>query len=215
MLFLRIITMIPIKKKDKNKDPERARYAARSQEYGTAEQRLGDALVSGGRDVGDLTTLLGAMNSPTYVRPLTSSFSFGGEDPDDSGYYMRRSRPSGRAYLSGNGMPMYQPASEEEGMYEGAGRAITSGDVLGIMGSNASVPNSQLSKVSKLLRDPAVLQYFMDIYGEAGQARRPDTVTLKNKKQDVRVGGKNDCNTLHIVDGVPMRKRDPSCKNKD
>lgn len=205
--------MIPIKK-NKPILPERARYAARSDVYGTAEQRLGDALVSGGRDVGDLTTLLGAMNSPTYVRPLTSSFSFGGEDPDDSGYYMSRSKPSGRAYLSGNGMPLYQPASEkEEGMYEGTGRAITSEDVLGIMGSNASVPNSQLSKVSKLLRDPAVLQYFMDIYGEAGQARRPDTITLKNKKQDVRVGGKNDCNTIHIVDGIPMRKRDPSCKD--
>jgi len=199
--------MIPIRRK-KSDLPQRSRYEPLSDVYGTAEQRLGDALVSGGRDTGDLMTLLGAMRGGRYTKPSGFNIDFSPEED----YYNRRSEPSGRAYLSGTETPLYQPASEKEGMYEGTGRAITGEDVLSIMGSNASVSNSQLSKVAKLLRDPAVLQYFMDIYGEAGEERRPDIVTLKNKKQDVRVGGKNDCNTIHIVDGIPMRKRDPSCK---
>ena len=173
---------------------------------GTAEQRLGDALVSGGKDVGDLMTLLNVMGADKYEAPSGFNIDFG--DAEGS-YYEPLANSRGRAYAGPTGMAMYQPPSDEEGMYEGMGRVPTKEDVKEIAGTTTA-RSSDLTKAAKLLRDPAVLNYFMDLYDEAGEARDPDVITYKSKKQ--KTSGKGGCATIHLVDGKPKIKIDPSCR---
>lgn len=178
---------------------------------GTPEQRLGDALVNQGRDTGDLLDLLSSQGSKEYIRELPSfGFNFGEEETDSPEYYYS-SPGRGRAFVGGNGMTMYQPPSKEEGQYQGTGRAVLPDDLEYIMGGNSPASSSQLRNAAQMLRDPAIMQYFMDIYSEAGRARKPNTITLKPKKQ--KTSGSGGCNTLHIVDGKPRWKRDSSCKD--
>lgn len=201
---------MPRAKKKKTGDAPSSRrysYSDKELDLGTPEQRLGDALVSGDKDVGDLMTLLSVMGSGEYVSPSPFNIDFNANESD---YYEPRSTSRGRAYVSPVGTSMYQPPSKEEGEYQGSGRAPTRDDVMEILGSTTA-KNSDLSKVARLLRDPAVLNYFMDLYDEAGTARKPDTVKLKNKEQ--KTSGRDGCNTIHLVKGKPVIKRDPSCKS--
>lgn len=169
--------MRPIKK-----DPVTGRMYQRTgadvgledERLGTPEQRLSDALASGGKDTGDLIDLLSAISTPQRSKSL----AFYDMSPEESNrQYYYRSPAAGRSYVSGNGMTMYQPASENEGEYLGSGRLPNIEDVRSILGGG-SASNSQLRKVATLLRDPAVMQYFMDIYGKAGKSYKPNTTKL-------------------------------------
>lgn len=201
------------KKKKEDQEPSSPRYfhsavnAEGMDNLGTAEQRLGDALVSGGKDTRDLMTLLNVMGIE-QTAPL-SGFNIDFGDNAEGAYYEPLAASRGRAYTGPTGMAMYQPPSEEEGMYEGTGRIPTKEDVKEITGTTTA-SSSDLTKAAKLLRDPAVLNYFMDLYNEAGDARDPDTITLKPRKQ--KTSGNDGCTTLHIVDGKPKIKIDPSCR---
>ena len=141
---------------------------------GTPEQRLSSALYSGGRNVGDLTDLLSAMGTS----PRPTSLAFYNMTPEESNReYHYRSPAAGRSYVSRNGMTMYQPMSETEGEYLGSGRLPTMEDARSILG-NGTASNSQFRNVATMLRDPAVMQYFMDMYGKAGRSYNPNTVKL-------------------------------------
>ena len=197
------------KKKKGDAPPAKPRYFYSDNEItnmGTAEQRLGDALVSGGKDVNDLMTLLNVMGTDEYIAPSAFNIDFGDTEGE---YYEPLSQSRGRAYADPTGMAMYQPPSEEEGLYEGTGRTPTKEDVREIAGTTTA-KSSDLTKAAKLLRDPAVLRYFMDIENEAGEARDPNIITLKPKRQ--KTSGTGGCTTLHIIDGKPKIKIDPSCR---
>lgn len=162
----------------------RKRYSPRDEVYGTAEQRLGDALVSGGRDVGDLTNLLSVMGTVAPQKQSGFSINFDAS-PDD--YYNPANTAAGFSYVGGSGQSMYQPPSVEEGKYLGTGRMPTADDVWDIAGTTTAT-KSQMTDAAKLLRDPAVMQYFMDMYSEPAKAYSPNTVALKNR------GGGNERN---------------------
>lgn len=174
---------------------------------GTPEQRLSDALYSGGRNAGDLMDLLSAMGTP----PRQSSLAFYNMSPEESNReYHYRAPARGRAYMSGNGMTMYQPMSETEGEYLGSGRLPTMGDVASILGPSGA-SNSQLRNVSTMLRDPAVMQYFMDIYGEAGRSYNPNTVKLGygGNRDPQRSTGSQGVNHLWV--GMDKSDRGENC----
>jgi len=200
--------MLPIKK-----DPVKNRmYNRRDENMGTPEQRLGDALQSGGKDVNDLMDLLSAMNSQRREGPsLFSLYNMTPEERErDEREYYDRSPSRGRSYMSGNGMTMYQPESENEGEYLGSGRLPTVSDVESILGRGAA-SSSQMRNVSKLFRDPAVMQYFMDIYGEAGRSYRPNTANLKygGNRGTERSTGSQGVN--HLWCGMDKSDRGENC----
>ena len=155
----------------------RKRYAPRDEVYGTAEQRLGDALVSGGKDVGDLMDLLSVMGTTAPQKQSGFNINFDAS-PDD--YYNPINTAAGFSYVGESGQSMYQPPSVEEGKYLGTGRMPTADDVWDIAGTTTA-SSSQMRNAAKLMRDPAVMQYFMDMYSEPAKAYSPNTVTLRNK----------------------------------
>ena len=136
----------------------------------TPEQKLVQALRSQGRGAEDLLTLLQAMRSPTEQERRTAMFS--GEPTYES---------PGRAFRGPGGRVLYQPATEE-GELEGTGRAIGRGDVRTITGGRAELSGRQETDVARMLRDPAVMRFFMDVYGGAGKARKPKVATLSGGK---------------------------------
>lgn len=154
-------------KKGGEVDPK---YKKAKEKEQTPEEKLVQALRSQERGAGDLLTLLQAMRSPTEIERRAAMFS--GEPLYES---------PGRAFRGPGDRVLYQPATEE-GELEGTGRAIGRGDVRTITGGRAELSGRQETDVARMLRDPAVMRFFMDVYGEAGKARRPRTATLSGGK---------------------------------
>lgn len=166
------------------KKPYRPKYAEEENAQ-TPEQKLVQALYSAGGDSGDLLSLLGAMRSESNLEKRQAMFN-------DQAY----SGPSGRAYIGSMDKAYYQPQNEQ-GEYIGTGRLATAGDVQAITGGRAPMSKSELSKVSRMLHDPAIMQFFMDIYGKAGKARKPNVTTLKTPKSS------SECE-IELGSGVPL-----------
>jgi hypothetical protein len=150
-------------KKGGEVDPK---YKKAGESEQTPEQKLVQALRSQGRGAEDLLTLLQAMRSPTEQERRTAMFS------DEPTY-----EAPGRAYRTTADRVLYQPATEE-GELQGTGRAIGRGDVRTITGGRSELSSRQETDIARMLRDPAVMRFFMDVYGEAGKARKPRTATL-------------------------------------
>lgn len=159
--------MVKKYKKGGSVDPK---YKKAGESEQTPEQKLVQALRSQGRGAEDLLTLLQAMRSPTEQERRTAMFS--GEPTYEA---------PGRAFRGPGDRVLYQPATEE-GELEGTGRAIGRGDVRTITGGRAELSGRQETDVARMLRDPAVMRFFMDVYGSAGKARNPRTGTLSGGK---------------------------------
>ena len=158
----------------------RKRYSPRDEVYGTSEQRLGDALVSGGSGVGDLMDILSVMGVSPQEKPVGGGFNINfNTSPDE--YYNPRHTASGHSYVGDSGQAMYQPLADNGTEYLGTGRMPTAADVWDIAGTTTA-KNSQMTNVAKLMRDPAVMQYFMDMYSGPAKAYSPNTITLKNRE---------------------------------
>jgi hypothetical protein len=130
------------------------------------EERLSDAIASQGRGAKDLMYMLSAMRSPTSIERKAEMF-----DPS------RRFKSKGRAFEN-NRKAMYQRPSDVEGKYEGSGALPTRKDVRDITGGRGDMGSRVETEVAKMLRDPAVIRYFMDLYGESGKQKRSKTVSL-------------------------------------
>ena len=133
----------------------------------TPEQKLVQALRSQGRGAEDLMYMLSAMRSPTEQERRTAMFSdtpVGYESP-------------GRAYRGSGDKVYYQPA-DEQGELIGTGRLPTTEDMRAITGGRGELSSKGEREVAQMLRDPAVMRFFMDVYGEAGKARNPRTSSL-------------------------------------
>jgi len=138
------------------------------------EERLSDAIASQGRGSKDLMYMLSAMRSPTALERKAETF-----DPS------LRFTPRGRAFEK-NRKVMYQRPSDVEGKYEGSGGLPTRGDVRKITGGRGYIGSRGETEVAKMLRDPAIIRYFMDLYGEAGKKKRAKTTSLGggSRKED-------------------------------
>ena len=62
----------------------------------------------------------------------------------------------------------------------------TRGDVRKITGGRGYIGSRGETEVAKMLRDPAIIRYFMDLYGEAGKKKRAKTTSLGggSRKED-------------------------------
>lgn len=146
------------------------KYKQAEESEQTPEQKLVQALASQGRGSEDLMYLLSAMRSSTPQEKRAAMFS------GDSAY-----EAPGRAYRVSGDRAMYQPATEE-GELMGTGRLPTKEDVRSITGGRGQLSSKAQSEVAKMLRDPAVMRFFMDVYGEPGKARRVRTASLSGGK---------------------------------
>lgn len=160
---------MPSVKKPSNKDPYGPKYTEEENTQ-TPEQKLVQALASQGRGAKDLMYLLSAMRSSTPQEQRAAMFT--GEPVYSA---------PGRAFRAAGDRVLYQPATEE-GELEGTGRAIGRGDVRTITGGRGEISSRAEIEVAKMLRDPAVMRFFMDVYGEPGKARKPRTASLSGGK---------------------------------
>ena len=142
------------------------KYSKAKDKEQSPEERLADAISSQGRGSKDLMYMLSAMRSPTSQERRSEAF-----DPS------RRFRPKGRAFEK-NRKVMYQRPSDIEGEYEGSGALPTRNDFRNITGGRGDISSRGEVEVAKMLRDPAVIRYFMDLYGKPGKQRRANTVSL-------------------------------------
>jgi hypothetical protein len=150
----------------KKKDRFKPRYAKAKDKEQSPEERLVDAIASQDRGSESLLYLLESMRSPTSEERTAEMF-----DPS------RRFTPMGRAFEK-NGRVMYQGPSETEGQYSGSGTLPTRQDIREITGGRGDMSSRGEIQVAKMLRDPGVMRFFMDLYGEAGKKRRANTVSL-------------------------------------
>lgn len=150
----------------KKKDQFKPKYAKAKDKEQSPEERLADAIASQGRGSESLLYLLESMRSPTSEERRAEAF-----DPS------RRFNPMGRAFEK-SGKAMYQGPSDTEGEYRGSGAFPTRGDISGITGGRGETSSRGEIQVAKMLRDPGVMRYFMDLYGDAGKQRRANTVSL-------------------------------------
>lgn len=158
-------------KKYKNGGSVAPKYRKAGESEQTPEQKLVQALRSQGRGAEDLMYMLSAMRSPTEQERRTAMFS---DAP--AGY-----ESPGRAYRASGDRVYYQPANEE-GELLGTGRIPTASDMRAITGGRGELSSKAEREVTQMLRDPAVMRFFMDVYGEAGKARNPRTSSLSGGK---------------------------------
>ena len=155
----------------KKKDHFKPKYARAKGKEQSPEERLVDAIASQDRGSESLLYLLESMRTPTDMERRAEMF-----DPS------RRFNPLGRAFEK-SGKAMYQRPSETEGKYIGSGGLPTSKDVSEITGGRGDTSSRGQAQVAKMLRDPAVMRYFMDLYGESGKQRKVNTVSLGGRGQ--------------------------------
>ena len=213
--------------KRKNGEERRRQYRPVDEERGTNVQRLVDAMQSQGASAGDMMDLLSSMragtgeSAPVSFRMPDSMLSeeelAARREEQEAAARAEAARTTddkGRVFIDASGRAMYQPPSGQEGRFMGTGRLPSASDVMTITGGSSQMRPSQERNVAKLLQDPAVMQYFMDIYGEAGRAYKPNTVRLK-------YGGDRDPKRStggavgHMSDRDPRSTWDPSCKDND
>lgn len=169
----------------KKEDPYDPKYREAGASEQTPEQKLVQALASQGRGSKDLMYLLSAMRSPTPQEQRAAMFT--GEPVYSA---------PGRAFRGPNDMVMYQPANEA-GELEGTGRIVSSRDVRTITGGRGELSSRGEIEVANMLRDPAVMRFFMDVYGEAGKARKPNVTSLKTPKRSSKC-------EIEVGSGVPL-----------
>lgn len=150
----------------KKKDRRKPKYAKAEGKEQSPEERLVDAIASQERGPESLLYLLESMRSPTSTERRAEAF-----DPS------RRFTPMGRSFEK-SGRAMYQGPSETEGEYRGSGALPTRQDISEITGGRGEMSSRGEIQVAKMLRDPGVMRFFMDLYGEPGKQRRASTVSL-------------------------------------
>lgn len=136
----------------------------------TPEEKLVDAIASQGRGAQDLMYMLSSMRSPTEQERRTAMFS--GQPVYEA---------PGRAYRASGDRVYYQPA-DEAGELIGTGRLPTSQDVRSITGGRGELSSKAEREVARMLQDPAVMRFFMDVYSEAGKSRKAQTTSLSGGK---------------------------------
>ena len=176
----------------KNGDPTKKKYAYES-EYGTAQQRLADAITMGGanKDVNRLLTVMNYMGGNTAspeVVEMAQSFApnFYDDSPDPN---MDMRPPAyGRVFQTNPNALMRVQMESQDPRYDyiNEGGPLRANNIGAITGYSGGVPSSRDSKVlNELLQNPDFIRYFTDIYGEADSDFRP---LPKAKGRDLRPG---------------------------
>lgn len=212
--------------KKRNGEERRRQYRLVDEERGTNVQRLVDAMQSQGASSGDMMDLLLSMragtgeSAPVSFRMPDSMLSEeelaerrAEEEAKARAEEAMNTDSKGRVFVDASGRAMYQPPSGQEGRFMGTGRMPSAADVMTITGGDAVMRPSQERNVARMLQDPAVMQYFMDIYGEAGKAYKPNLAKLKyggDRDPQRSTGGA----VGHMSNRDPRCEWDPSCKDE-
>jgi hypothetical protein len=159
-----------MKLKRKKERAIKARYSEPDYNEQSPEEKLAGALRSQERGTDSLLHLLEAMRSPTEFERRADMFN------SSSSF-----TPEGLVFQKESGEIMYQPPSDTEGEYLGSGRRIHKQDIGDITGGRAETTSKGQSEVAKMLQDPAVLRFFMDIYSESGKQKKGKTASISSK----------------------------------
>ena len=164
----------------KNGDPTKRKFAYES-EYGTAQQRLADAITMGGtnKDVNRLLTVMNYMGgntaSPEVVEMAQSfapNFYDDSPDPDRD----MRVPAYGRVFQTDPRSFMRVQMESEDPRYDyiNEGGPLRANNIGSITGYSGDAPSARESKVlNELLQNPDFVRYFTDVYGEADSDFRP------------------------------------------
>lgn len=174
----------------KSGDPTKKRFAYES-EYGTAQQRLADAIAMGGKDVNRLLTVMNYMGG-NYATPqeVEMAQNFAPNIYDDSpDPNMDMRLPSyGRVFQTAPGAMMRVQMESDDPRYDyiNEGGPLRANNIGALTGYEGPDPSSRDARVlNELLKEPDFVRYFTDIYGEADSDFRP---IPKPKGRDMRPG---------------------------
>lgn len=170
---------MPRIKKKGTGDPLYRRYAVEDAQYGRAEDRLMDALLSQQNlDREEAEELIGRFEDLGMQDFLNRAVGPAAFAIDESVNATGRYNPEGRLYKdSQSGQVRYQPVkrydSEGRPVY-GSGVPISRSNLADVIGVEdaASLPVSVRNELIESLSDPAAAAYFGDVYGEPAKFER-------------------------------------------
>jgi hypothetical protein len=214
-------------KKNNSGDPTKKKFDYDS-EYGTAQQRLADAIAMGGNDVNRLLTVMNYMGgntaSPLEVE-MAQNYTPNFYDNSPAPNMDMRSSGVGRVFQTtpGSMMRVQFPSEDPRYDYINEGGPLRAENIGSITGYSGSVGNRDARILNELLQNPDFVNYFTDIYGSADKDyfRTPEP-----KGRDLRAGEdwhkasgmelepKGDATTGYTGRQLRQRNRgmSPSCK---
>lgn len=170
---MRPISNRPGSRRRGDSDPVYSRYAVDDPLYGTAEERIIDAIASQQRmDREEASEFVGGFEGLGMQDFLSRAVGPAAFSIDGSGEGMGRYTPEGRMYKDEeSGQVRYQPVKRIDrrgNPVYGSGVPIgrgNLGDIIGVDDVN-SLPPSVRQDLIRSLSDPAAAAYFGDVYGE-------------------------------------------------
>jgi len=213
----------------KNGDPTKRKFAYES-DYGTAQERLADAITMGGtqNDVNRLLTVMNYMGGNTaspFEVEMAQNYTPNFYDNSPAPNMDMRSSGVGRVFQTTPGSMMRVQFPSEDPRYDyinegGPLRAENIGAITGYMGS---VGSRDARILNELLQNPDFVNYFTDIYGSAekdyfripepkGRDLRPGESLRKGA--GIELEPKGDATTGYTSKQLRQRNRGmpPSCK---
>jgi len=174
---------MPKSKKRGSGDPVYRRYDVDDAQYGRAEDRLLDALLSQQRmDRGEAEEFISKFEDLGMMDFLSRAVGPAAFSIDGSGEGTGRYNPEGRMYKDEEtGRVLYQPVkrTDKEGKpVYGKGVPVSQANLADVIGVDdlKSVPVSVRQELIKSLSDPASAAYFGDVYGEPAKFERNYTI---------------------------------------
>ena len=165
-------------------------------DLGSEEQLLADALSNQGYDVSDLTSILGMTKikpnlSEEMAKRLEGLGYTAGEFIDMLGLMDSSSlegKPQVRAYVDNNMVQLEKLRNQDEG-YERSVRGDKAGDEVYEKIAGRELKPSEERLLRKAMLDPALASYFMKLYGEeSGDKAKVDVVKNVGRKSQ-NMGG--------------------------
>jgi len=207
----------------------KTRFAYEDPEYGTAQQRLADAIAMGGKtDVNRLLTVMNYMggNQATPLEAETAQ-NYAPSIYDRSAPVPNMDmRPTGvgRVFQESPGSMIRVQAPSEDVRYDyiNEGGPLRAQQIGALTGYEGSVSSRDKKLLDDLLSNPDFVRYFTDIYGSADKSYRPLPRARGREPMDWRRGV--DTESQRGPKGTPtggytalqvLQKNcamDPSCK---
>lgn len=150
---------------------------AYSDDLGSEEQLLADALAYQGYGVGDLLSMLNLTNKPGVVDAQSAMDAiFSGEEAVADEKY--------RAHIKDGTVRLAERKSVEEGYYPSRGASFATDEAYEYIAGRELSPSEERF-MRRIMKDPALASYFMDIYGKESS----DTAKVRVKNVGPRSTG--------------------------
>jgi hypothetical protein len=210
----------------KNGDPTKRKFAYDS-EYGTAQQRLADAITMGGtnKDVNRLLTVMNYMGgnqaSPLEVQ-MAQNYTPNFYDNSPAPEMDMRVSGIGRVFQEtpGSMMRVQTPSQDPRYDYMNEGGPLRANNIGSITGYQGDVGSRDARLLNELLQNPDFVNYFTDIYGSADKDYRGTPPARGRESQDWSRGVVHDAGPKGTATGGYTRMQtflkncalDPSCR---